>query len=383
MVAQDTIGQAKQTADYHKLLVQYETAYRKKPDDSNLPYRIKILKARLGEKNLLEPTSDECGRDPKCDPSIMVELGNVWLDMHNYENAVLIYCQSIARYEQGYERGDYMKGHRRMELYEAYFNRGQCYFLIGKYREAMNDYARARDLNPADYLVWNRLGELQTLSGNYKEAVQCYEECFRMQPRCPEGWVNYGFALGKLDLPLQAIDAYSRALELPNSESKGLLLNNRGFTYLELRRYDDARADLDSAIRLKPKLAMSHISLAELHLAQKHYDDAIARLNIAEGLPELDELELFTLYYKRGLAHYSIEHYSQALHDFELALKYDATNGNVWYLLGRCQLTQSQECAALVSLSRSSLLTHGQPDLQREVVRYLLPLRQKKKGVCP
>jgi serine/threonine protein kinase/Tfp pilus assembly protein PilF len=79
----------------------------------------------------------------------------------------------------------------------------------------------------------------------------------------------------------EAIDSaekdYRQALNLnPGDEFRYVLLTNRGLLRLQSKRFDEAVADLEEAIRLKPSLHQAHADLAQVYQSQGRLDAAAA-----------------------------------------------------------------------------------------------------------
>jgi eukaryotic-like serine/threonine-protein kinase len=88
---------------------------------------------------------------------------------------------------------------------------------------------------------------------------------------------------------------YRQALDLkPGDDFRYVLLTNRGLMRLQSKRFDEAVADLEEAIRLKPSLYQAHADLAQVYQRQGRLDDAAAAFsrgiacnpapNVAAGL---------------------------------------------------------------------------------------------------
>ena len=120
----------------------------------------------------------------------------------------------------------------------------------------------------------------------------------------------------------EAIDAaekdYRQALSLEhNDDLRYVLLTNRGLMRLQSKRFDEAVADLEEAIRLKPSLYQAHADLAQVYQRQGRLDDAAAAFtrgiachpepNVAAGL-----------YRSRALLHAYRSDITPAQHDAAL-----------------------------------------------------------------
>jgi hypothetical protein len=73
--------------------------------------------------------------------------------------------------------------------------------------------------------------------GSYEEAVACYRECLRLDPRHPEAWYNLGRTFSDAGQPLQAVEAYTRQLELHPRHLSALW--NRSLANLLLGKFHD------------------------------------------------------------------------------------------------------------------------------------------------
>jgi tetratricopeptide (TPR) repeat protein len=102
----------------------------------------------------------------------------------------------------------------------------------------------------------------------------------------------------------------------------GLLYNNRGYGYLELKEYDKAYADLQKAIEVEPEIVMSHVSLGEYFYDRKMYDQAIEKFNQAVKMED-GTFEAYTAaFYTRGLCYLEQDMFEKAIPDFLDAIKW-------------------------------------------------------------
>jgi len=112
---------------------------------------------------------------------------------------------------------------------DAYTGLGCCYGSSGKYLEAIEEFKRARDLDPNDTCVLNKLARCYYYCGN---------DCIREN---------------KFQ---DAIDDYTRALDI---ESENVLYYcKRGTTYRILNNKEKARKDFEKAIELYDKDEVDH-----------------------------------------------------------------------------------------------------------------------------
>ena len=96
----------------------------------------------------------------------------------------------------------------------SWFNKGDSLHNSGKYQEAMDCYDQALKIDPkhADALV-NKSDALLRL-GKYQEALGYAEEALKINPQDITAWYNKAEALGYLDKPAESIEAYERFIKL-------------------------------------------------------------------------------------------------------------------------------------------------------------------------
>ena len=113
-------------------------------------------------------------------------------------------------------------------------------------------------------------------SGRLGEAVRFLESRTRTEPRAPELAYLAELQAAAGGLP-QAAATLRRALELAPDQD-GLRVT-RGAMLFELRRYEDAKSELELAIARRPNAALAHYYLAAVYRG-------LARLDLAESAAE-------------------------------------------------------------------------------------------------
>ncbi len=113
-------------------------------------------------------------------------------------------------------------------------------------------------------------------SGRLEDAVKFLESRTRAEPRAPELAFLAQLQAAAGGLP-QAAASLARALEL--APDQDALRVTRGAILFELRRYEDAKSDLELAIARRPKAALAHYYLAAVY-------QGLGRLEPAETAAE-------------------------------------------------------------------------------------------------
>ena len=165
----------------------------------------------------------------------------------------------------------------------AYNNRGLAFYKLDKFEEALKDYDKAIELDPSYTFVYNNRGNAFKNLGNYDEALKDYDKAIELDPNYTFAYNNRGLAFYKLNKFEEALKDYDKAIELdPNYVSA---YNNRGLAFYKLNKLEEALKDYDKAIKLDPNYTFA--------------------------------------YNNRGLAFYKLDKFEEALKDYDKAIELD------------------------------------------------------------
>ena len=151
-----------------------------------------------------------------------------------------------------------------------------------RYDEAAARLRRYLQLKPLDIdaiKASNLLGRALLASGHPADAIVCYRETLRMQPRNADAMSGIGEALLKLEKFEEAAAAFRASLQ--QSAEVPAVHFNLGFALMQLGRFDEAIAALTTAARLDPQNAAAHGNLATSLAQLGRFDDAIAEFRLA------------------------------------------------------------------------------------------------------
>ncbi|UXM84179.1 protein kinase domain-containing protein [Methanococcus aeolicus] len=142
---------------------------------------------------------------------------------------------------------------------DTWYNKGNEYYELGKYNEAIKCYDKALQLNPNYAEVWNNKGAALDDLGKYKEAIKCYDKALQLNPNNANARNNKGLALGDLGKYNEAIKCYDKALEIdPNNE---LAKNNKKIAQEKLNNLKEkSKTENKSKTKMtysKPELSLN------------------------------------------------------------------------------------------------------------------------------
>jgi tetratricopeptide (TPR) repeat protein len=133
----------------------------------------------------------------------------------------------------------------------------------------------------------------------------------------------------------QAIADFDRALELRPDHNASL--GDRGEAYRLMGRHDQALSDFSGAIELDPEDTWAIASRGQAYQAMGRYEEALADFNRAIELdPELDWPII-----SRGQAYQAMDRYEEALADFNRAIELDPEQA--WPIISRGQAYQAMD----------------------------------------
>src|SRR5260221_36398 len=155
-------------------------------------------------------------------------------------------------------------------------------------------------------------------------------------PKTKEQWLDEGNVLYGLKRYGEALAAYDQAIRLDPNLAMAYV--NKGNVLSDLKHYGEALAAYDQAIRLDPNLAMAYVNKGRALNELKRYGEALAILDQAIGL---DPNNAFA-YATKGYALNGLNRYWEALAAYDQAIGLDPNNafaylnkGNSFYYLKR------------------------------------------------
>jgi len=162
-------------------------------------------------------------------------------------------------------------------------NLGITYDKVGRYQEAMEEFAASLQLDPGYIDVINNTAVTYFHMGRVEEAIQALQQVIRSHPGNVQAHCNLGNIYASQD------------------------------------RFDEAVEEIEEAIRLDPKYAPAHNSLGSIHVERQNEQAALSEFGIAI---ELDP-DYTKAYVNLGNVYKDSGRFEEAINEFGAALKVD------------------------------------------------------------
>jgi len=159
-----------------------------------------------------------------------------------------------------------------------WMNRAMAYVSLGRFDEAIEDLDRILELEPNDPATWFYRGEVFYRQKDFRKALSDYSKSLEIKEAAHVCFVRADAhrMLGELDA---AIEDYTRAIR-KRPYTTGFLIA-RAKCFALMKRYDEARSDLDEAERKQPERYQIYIERAILSASQSLEASKTADIKLA------------------------------------------------------------------------------------------------------
>ena len=292
---------------------------------------------------------------------------------------------------------------------ELYFLRAELYEKRGEMESALGDYSRVTELDPTSTEPLKRQAMHKFNKNMWAASTQHFTALLQRDPNNTVARIHRAKAqynLGRYSVALQDVSAsihlepnnhaafYLRACLLRTTEPKqalkdfsiSLLLNDsvtnidafvhRGVLYTQLKWYDEALADFESAARLKHSLPSPHVLAGLIHMNQKR--DIQKALQCFTTAINVDPTHI-RAYLCRAEAYKKDGQYKLAIVDYTRVLHFEPNQPTYYLYRGEVYLLLKEYNLAALHIKTASKLTTGfnQEKMQKALVEAFLGNHQQ------
>lgn len=235
----------------------------------------------------------------------------------------------------------------RRDYAEAFYGRSLSYICLEKYDLALVDARSASRLNSTEVLYRELQGRIKSLAGDQKGAIREFNAALKMDALCWQAW--YGLAMEAYQQKKfnDAEAQFDEAIRLNPDFTMAYV--NKGKLLVDLAQYPAALAHLGRAIELEPGYAVpyEYASLARLKL-----EDYSAAVEMADSALVRDP-EMTTPLLYLGEAYFALKQYNLADDNFALYLKKNKDYAPSWFRRGQIHGLTSDQSGALKYYSKA------------------------------
>lgn len=167
------------------------------------------------------------------------------------------------------------------------------------------------------------------------------------------------FEKGQFEL---AVETYTEDLKLKPTDVK--MLYNRGRAYQEMGKWENAKADFESALNLDPNNFQVLLSLATIQLEQKSYGSALLYASTAEEIPGAPAMASFL----KGRALHQMGLPEEALKAYGNAIQIDKDFGQAYFNRGLLKVALERKKQACEDFKLAAVLEY--PEAQEMFDKY-------------
>ncbi len=183
------------------------------------------------------------------------------------------------------------------------YNLGLYYLNQSDVENAMKYFLKSLALDTRYHLAWNALGLAHSMRGRLEESAKSYLKCLEIDPQFTEARNNLGTVYQEMNQLDKAEVEFRRALADLTYQNRELPHFNLARLYVLQNRLDEALSSVQSAIQIKPRLAMAHNLRGLIFEKRDNLGEAIASYQEAVKIWPEDALFNFNLavaYFKNG-----------------------------------------------------------------------------------
>lgn len=196
-----------------------------------------------------------------------------------------------------------------------YVDQGNVLLNESKYKEALEKYSKAIELDPSNKYAFGNRGLAKRNLKKYKESIKDYDEALRIDP-------NFAWALAsRADAKIQlkryedALVDLNQAIALDATDAYNFIV--RGDVYTNQNKLQEAQKDYNQAVSLNPNYAWAYIARGDVRMRLRQYKNSLEDYDRAI---ELDP-KLAWAYFRKGTNEYFLENYAASKSNFEKAIE--------------------------------------------------------------
>ncbi|TYQ18107.1 UNVERIFIED_CONTAM: Tfp pilus assembly protein PilF [Acetivibrio alkalicellulosi] len=362
----------------------------KNSEDIDLKFKLAQIYHLANRNEESQKIFVEIQQESDFDSNMYGVLCEVLFTLKKEELLYSILTKAIKKYPQDYKINHFMallfhdmgKYEDAIEYYEnaislnsedaiLYNNKASALNKLKKFNEALENCNSGLKYNADMAYIYKNKGEALFGLQAYEESLKCCEMCLNIDPHVVEAYVIKMKIFNQINQYDEALYVYNKAFEkglkdvkLLIQKARALLYLNKfdqckefcdmaleldehnseayeckGLCYYSLEDYQEAAKCLSKAIELNEGLEDSYFYKALCLLNQSKREEAISVLE--EGLKINPDFSA-RFHLLSGDIFYELSQYDAAYNSYQMALKFNSSNANVYYSIGAVLVEKSK-----------------------------------------
>ena len=223
------------------------------------------------------------------------------------------------------------------DLAKEYYNLGNAYFAIKRYKDAIEFYQKSLDYEAGAAKASFNMATSYIALGNNDKAVAILTALLAKDPRNTELYSLMAYAMHVQGKDDEAVADYQKILEIQPEDRDALY--NLGIIAWRKKDFDKAEGYFRSLLKVSPADPKALFGLGSILLDQGKAQDAVGFLNqYLETKPEDT-----SAYLVLAGAYTALKQYLKALDTYEKAIALDKTLKDAWFNRAYLLLTKAQD----------------------------------------
>ncbi len=283
---------------------------------------------------------------------------------------------------------------------EVFFERGYSYEMKEKYSEALDDYFKARELNPdytninksignvyyfdkkysnailyyekheqvstaatlnSDYLYWYRRGYTYNVEKKYEKAIESLNKSLKLKSDYLSSYLELGFAYFKLNNSNEAIAQYQKAIDINPKDH--VAYNGMGNVYRDnIKDCNKAIEWYSKTLKLKSDNRNANYSIGYCLNSNGNYAEAKSYLKTAIATDPTSA----AAYTDLGYSEYMLSNYNEAILQLNKALDLNANSSNALYYKGLVYIAKKDKQNATAIYEKLNSITSSSAQKLKE-----------------
>ncbi len=164
---------------------------------------------------------------------------------------------------------------------KLFLNKGKCLVILNRASEALPDLNRSIELEAKSPEAFYFRGVAHEKGGNIPKAVADYGQAIQLNPNYVEALVNRGLLRTKAEQFREAVSDYTAAFSMASAQMQPMILNNRAFAQLKSGQLAKALEDADKALTINPNYHFAYNTRAAIY--QQMGQTAKAQADLAKA----------------------------------------------------------------------------------------------------